>query len=375
MHDPLFMREVHDFRNLTQQIQALIDGQLLVGLSQEVIKPKELGVVFKDQCGTKFMLREAFAAQDAGMLECLQQLGFTASGSFDGLAFVERSPGSDVVDTNATTNVFKRRMGRLPVLIPRPFVDQFVKFVVANLTTSLRWSNARLLYRLGNHLSRGAVMSSLRIGVEPIALAAFDGCQNARAGRLVSFGCTIAKTNVVASGALQFTSQVRSRAEHNRFDERNLPLALARFLPLQKKSKLLGLGIGELVRVIDRRQLAVGFPSPSSGITAKSPRSALDLDEKEALRREDEQIDFVDAAVVGNELKVAPCSIRLVRRELHAHEVQSVPFPRKARLGDRRPVLRYCHCWEVVSVLREPCERDLSERAACGRDPWLTRQP
>ena len=47
-------------------------------------------------------------------------------------------------------------------------------------------------------------MSSLRIEVEAIALAAFDGRQDAGSTRLVIFGCTIAKTNVVASGALQF---------------------------------------------------------------------------------------------------------------------------------------------------------------------------
>ena len=72
MYDPLLMGEPHHFRDLTQQVQTLIDRQLLVGLSQKMVESNRLGVVLKDQCRTKLMLGKAFATQDAGVLKSFE---------------------------------------------------------------------------------------------------------------------------------------------------------------------------------------------------------------------------------------------------------------------------------------------------------------
>src|SRR5690606_12586580 len=104
-------------------------------------------------------------------------------------------------------------------------------------------------------------------------------------------------------------------------------------------------------RVVDcRRRFAGCFPGPSSDIAAKTPRAALDFDQKTALGSEDEQVDFVDAAIVGNEFKVSPCAIGLVRGGLLANELQSFPFPRKARLRHSDPVGYLSHRWQFAPI-------------------------
>lgn len=50
-------------------------------------------------------------------------------------------------------------------------------------------------------------------------------------------------------------------------------------------------------------------------VAAEQSWPALDFDQEQSLRRENEQVDLVDAAVIGDELKIRPGSIRLVRRK------------------------------------------------------------
>jgi hypothetical protein len=47
-------------------------------------------------------------------------------------------------------------------------------------------------------------------------------------------------------------------------------------------------------------------------VTTHAARAGLDLNEHEAVRREDEQIHLVDAALVVDELEVRSCPPRLV---------------------------------------------------------------
>src|SRR5262249_3815398 len=72
-------------------------------------------------------------------------------------------------------------------------------------------------------------------------------------------------------------------------------------------------------------------------------RPALDLDQEKAHRAEDEEVDFIDTPVIGDELKVAPRSVRLVVRKLGAHELQRLAFPRVTRLSKLDPRRRFSH--------------------------------
>jgi len=146
-----------------------------------------------------------------------------------------------------------------------------------------------------------------------------------------------------AGSTLQIVLELGSGTENESFNVRHVSLAFTSFLSLKQRSQLLGFEVGESVRIINSCQFAVRFPSPTPGITPKSTGSALDLDQEEPLWRKDEQIDFVNTSVVRDEFKIGPHPIRLMRRELGAHEFESFSFPREARLGDRRPIFACCH--------------------------------
>jgi hypothetical protein len=73
--------------------------------------------------------------------------------------------------------------------------------------------------------------------------------------------------------SLQITFQVRCRTENQSFDERQLAFLLKGFLFLEQRPQLLGLEVGQDQWIVDRREPAVCFPGPGSGITEQSTKS------------------------------------------------------------------------------------------------------
>ena len=141
--------------------------------------------------------------------------------------------------------------------------------------------------------------------------------------------------------ALQFQAQVWRRAKDEGFEKRQWPPPAGSFLPFQQGPQFLGFEVSRQERVIDCLKSPVVFPSPGAGIAGQAFTIAFDLDEKEALGRENQQIDFVDAAVVGHKLEVCPRPVRFVGRKLLAHEVECFPFPGMLGLCDGGPVCHY----------------------------------
>ena len=76
---------------------------------------------------------------------------------------------------------------------------------------------------------------------------------------------------------------------------------------------------------------------PASPVDQPGP--ALDLDQEEAPRGEDEQVDLVDAAVVGDELEVRPGAVRLVVGQPLADELEGLLLPGELGAGDFLPAL------------------------------------
>ena len=104
--------------------------------------------------------------------------------------------------------------------------------------------------------------------------------------------------------------------------------------------ELLGLGIRGDQRVVCRGQLAVVLPQPGAGVARKPARPALDLDEEEPLFGKNEQVDLVDAAIVGDEFEVAPGAVGLVGGKPGPYELKCLPFPWITRFCNLDPV----HC-------------------------------
>ena len=244
-------------------------------------------------------------------------------------------------------------MSRLPILISRSCVDELVEHIVTHLPAALRSSDAGLLHRLQDHLQRGPIVDSLGEGIESRTLAPQDGCHDAGTSGLAARFGPIPQADVRASGSAQLAIQSGCRAENQSVDDGHLTFDLARLLSLQQRSQLLRFGVSEVIGVIDGLQGPVGLPSPSSGIAPQPPRPTLDLDQEKALAREDQQIDLVDAAVIGDELKVGPRAKRLASRELRPHKFQSITLPGKLGFTDAEPIgACCCHRCSVLRCVR-----------------------
>ena len=135
---------------------------------------------------------------------------------------------------------------------------------------------------------------------------------------------------------------VLARQEHVGFQERTRRLLPQRRLSTQEGDQLLRLAIREQQRVVNRLQAPVVPPRPRTLVALHGAGAALDLDEVEALRREDEEVDLVDRPVVGDELEVRPRAVRVVIGQPVAHERERLPLPGELGIRDRLPARRGC---------------------------------
>ena len=115
-------------------------------------------------------------------------------------------------------------------------------------------------------------------------------------------------------------------------------LAAERRLATEQRLQALGLAVGQQERVVVAAlpRMARGDATPGAGVPAEHTRPALDLDEKDALRADHEDIDFADRAV-EQELEVRPRSVRLVVGQAFLEERERVALPRELRRGDLDP--------------------------------------
>jgi hypothetical protein len=97
---------------------------------------------------------------------------------------------------------------------------------------------------------------------------------------------------------------VRRGQEDSRLEERRANL-LHRPLAAQEIDQRLRLAVGEDQGVVVSGAPAVVLdPGPGAGVALDVTGAALDLDQEEALGRQDEGVDLVDRAVAGDELEV-----------------------------------------------------------------------
>src|ERR1019366_8769658 len=89
----------------------------------------------------------------------------------------------------------------------------------------------------------------------------------------------------------------RRGKENERLDVRDLyrPCGLVR---LQKRSQLLALPVGQEERVVVNERSISGFPGPVDRIATDLPGAALDLDQVQAARTENQEIYLIDISVI-----------------------------------------------------------------------------
>ena len=335
----LVVSEANYLSDLTHEIQPDVDTKCIRSLGKEMVKAYGLGIVLENQGRTEFMLGEAFAAQDSGMLKGLQEFRFTSGCSFDSRAFLIGHIGSQIVNTNSPTYVLQFRVRRLPILVARPLINDLLQDVVADLAMPLRWPNTRLIHCLADGLCCRPIMLPFGLRVQTATFTSFDSREDTQAGRRFSVLLPIAQADAESRCALQFALQIRSRAKDESLDERERPFLLASLLPIEERTEFLRLRVGQDQWIVGGDQPAICLPRPRAGVTKETAWATLDLDQEEPLGREDQQIDFVDAPIVGDELEVGPGTVRLMCWKLAAHEIERIPLPGITRFGGGNPVL------------------------------------
>jgi hypothetical protein len=106
-------------------------------------------------------------------------------------------------------------------------------------------------------------------------------------------------------------------------------------LPPQQAGEPLRLAVGEDQRVVVGAFATVGDPQPRVRVAADDAGPALDLDEEEARRRQDQRVDLVDLAFLVDELEVGPGVPGLAIGKMIAKPVQRLALPGELVTGKR----------------------------------------
>ena len=184
------------------------------------------------------------------------------------------------------------------------------------------------------------------------------------------------------SPAFEPTPYPNARQEDDGFDIRSALLG-ERLLRLQQTDQLLRFPVRQQERTVDKKFLAVDLSAPSVRVARNHTTPALDLDQVHLVERYNEQIDFVDAAVLGDELEVRPGAKRLAVGEAGLDVVEGLALPGVFGGGDLGPAGRF-HCrsvtwsgWTMASSLPEPgCPHSIvSARAVHHPNERALRRP
>lgn len=109
---------------------------------------------------------------------------------------------------------------------------------------------------------------------------------------------------------------------------------------MQERNQFACLAIGEEQRVVVGEAVPTGGPGPRVDVAVEDARPALDLDQEEPHRGQNQRVDLIDRAVVGHELEVRPRHVGLVVGKSRPQVFQRLRLP--SRLGGRDgfPALR-----------------------------------
>ena len=266
--------------DLPHDVQACGDAQALTVAGQIVVQPDGVGVVVEHQGRTQFVLAVVVRAQNAGVLDLFEKLELTLGSPRDHLARLGRCRLGDRVDAHAADHA-EGNVGGLPVLVARAFKEQLLQLVVAHLARALRLTDAGFIQSPRDR-SRDLAVDARAPGV--VVLGRRQVSERAHHVRDARLSCErfVAHAYSVARPRIELAAQLVGGQEDQGFEERTVKGA-ERPLAAEQRGQLLGLAVGEQQRVVLGERAALVRPRPGACVALQVARSALDLDQEEAL--------------------------------------------------------------------------------------------
>jgi hypothetical protein len=230
-------------------------------------------------------------------------------------------------------------MHGLPVLIHVGLQDQALECVVRDTPPSLRGSDPRLIDGTLDSLREGSV-DALDVGTGSTPVRGWSPCEDRND---IEVSVPLGLATQVHAGARGFAELASKRTAGQEDDGLYVRGAVPAKGPLtlQEALELLGLSVGEQERVVVDEVPAVVTPSPRAGIAGEATGATLDLDQVDLVEGDDEEIDLVDTAILGDKLEIRPGTEGLGIGQPLAQIAERFPFPGVLRFRDFHPPSKF----------------------------------
>ena len=359
--DAAIVRVLERLRQLAQQVEAGREVQT-IGASafEEAIQAFGVGVVLEDQGRPLLRARELLHAQDAVVGDTVQQLEFPLRRAAPvGANCLGRSPGEGE-DAHPPFRAGYGGMLGFPVLVRVRLQEELPQQVIGHTPLPLRGTNSSLLHRASECAGEQSVDSRRRAARDEACIAQED-IEDVRVAVPLRLRGEI---HACASAAFESAPHAASGQKDDGFYEWP-PVLGERLLRLQKADELLRFPVREQEGVVDQELGAVLLAAPGVGVPRDRAAPTLDLDQIDLVDRYHEQVDLVDAAVVGDELEVRPRAERLAVGEAGLDVVEGLALPGELRGSDLEPAGGF-HCRSIASSGKTKASRRVCPSPALG---------
>jgi hypothetical protein len=330
---------------LADEIDPDVEGDLAVSLSEVVVQANLVGFAAKQNCRAEFVLGVTLSLEDVFVAEGAKDVVLALGHLVDEAGVDSRLAGDDV-DANTAGVVLERDVFGVPVLegVVGPFGKQFLKFVVTNTAVALARADAGLIERPGEPGNDGTI-DERDILFKSGGAAELQGGDDA--GGVVAVA--LADADAIRLGKMVVEVWIGQEDQGLKVWQ---PFGAAGGLPFEEGLQLLALAVGVDQRVIDCLESSVSFViRPSTTIAAEFAFVTFDFDQEESARGDDERVNFINGAVIGNEGKIGPAAIWVAVWEGRSNEFESLGFPGEGGFGDALPALRReSHCFGLNST-------------------------